>query len=185
MFYLISGGSGSGKSEFAETTIEHLQNKDKKAPLLYIATMLAFDSEAEEKIRRHRLMRKHRGFETKECYFGLKDLRIPENSMVLLDCMSNLVANEMFQKDGAKEASVEEILLGIYRIKQQSSHLVVVTNDISFDGGEYEETTQKYIENLGMINKKMAESADMVIEVVCGIPIYHKKSDTKEEWGLC
>ena len=37
------------------------------------------------------------------CYTGLKNLTIPEHSCVLLECMSNLTANEMFQETGAGE----------------------------------------------------------------------------------
>lgn len=180
MFYMISGGSGSGKSEFAETIIEKLQKESQKTPLVYIATMKALDREAEEKINRHRKMRKNKGFITKECFGDLKNLLLPANSIVLLDCMSNLVANEMFQEERVKELVFQEILSGIEKLREQSKHLVVVTNEIFSDGIEYDEITQKYIENLGIINQRMAVQADVVAEVVCGIPIYHKKAWTIE-----
>ena len=50
--------------------------------------------------QRHRKMRAGKGFETVECYTGLKNLDFPENAVVLLECMSNLAANEMFEEKG-------------------------------------------------------------------------------------
>ena len=65
--------------------------------------MYPFDEESHARIRRHRKMRAKKNFQTLECYTGLKDLKIPAGSCVLLECMSNLVANEMYQEQGAKE----------------------------------------------------------------------------------
>ena len=48
-----------------------------------------------------------------ECYTDLASVQIPKDSVVLLECMSNLVANEMFQENGAKEKTVEAVLLGV------------------------------------------------------------------------
>ena len=41
MLYLITGGSGSGKSAYAEAVVQRLGN----TPRLYIATMYPFDGE--------------------------------------------------------------------------------------------------------------------------------------------
>ena len=53
MLFLITGGSGSGKSEYAEQMVLKLQ----KTPRLYIATMYPFDGECHQRIKRHRCMR--------------------------------------------------------------------------------------------------------------------------------
>lgn len=175
MFYMISGGSGSGKSEYAENIILQLQQSAQDKTLIYIATMMAFDEEAREKIKRHRNMRKEKGFLTKECYTQLKKIDVPKDSTILLDCMSNLAANEMFQEKGAGEQTTEEIMEGIDFLLKKCANLVVVTNEIFSDGCSYDDVTKKYIEQLGKINQSMAQRADMVVEVVCGIPIYHKR----------
>ena len=64
-------------------------------------------------------MRKDKGFETVECYTDLASVQIPKDSVVLLECMSNLVANEMFQENGAKEKTVEAVLPGVKRFLQK------------------------------------------------------------------
>ena len=45
----------------------------------------------------------------RDSYTGLDKIRLPENCTVLLECMSNLVANEMFQEEGAHENTVEAV----------------------------------------------------------------------------
>lgn len=45
-------------------------------------------------------MRAGKGFETVERYTALDELVLPKGSVVLLECMTNLVANEMFREDG-------------------------------------------------------------------------------------
>lgn len=174
MFYMISGGSGSGKSEFAEGVTVTLSQEEMKERI-YIATMMAFDEEAKRKIQRHQFMRKEKNFVTIECFTGLKSVNLPEGCTVLLDCMSNLTANEMYQENGAKEDTVKEVIEGIETILRQCRNLVVVTNEVFSDGCDYDESTREYIRILGAINHEMAKRADAVVEVVCGIPIYHKK----------
>lgn len=46
-------------------------------------------------------MRKDKGFDTLECYTGLKHADVSGYHTVLLECMSNLTANEMYQEKGA------------------------------------------------------------------------------------
>lgn len=174
MFLVVCGGSGSGKSEYAEEQIMKLKAKNQEKPLLYIATMMGEDTETKQKIQRHREMRKDKGFETLECFYKLADANIPRESIVLLDCMSNLVANECFAEQGAKENTVEAILAGVKHIREQCAHLVIVTNDVFSDGCEYDTGTQKFLRDLGRVNTAIAGQADQVVEVVCKIPIVHK-----------
>ena len=88
--------------------------------------------------------------------------------------MSNLVANEMFEEAGAGEKTVEAVLEGVKKIKAQTRHLVIVTNEIFSEAASYEGDTVRYQEYLGKINQKIGEMAEEVVEVVYGIPIWHK-----------
>lgn len=95
MLILITGGSGSGKSAFAEQMV--LDQGD--ATRYYIATMRPWDKECEQRIARHRLMRADKGFETIECYQDLHLLELEPDSVILLECMSNLTAGEFYRED--------------------------------------------------------------------------------------
>ena len=72
------------------------------------------------------------------------------------------------------------ILKGVRQVKEQVKHLVVVTNEIFSDGESYSKETRAYQENLGKINQAMADMADEVVEVVAGIPVFHKRSEERK-----
>lgn len=171
MLTLVTGGSGSGKSEFAENIAVSYKSKE----LIYIATMYPYDDESYKKIERHKIMRKNKNFKTVECFTNLESLDIPPGSTVLLDCMSNLVANEMYNDNGAKELTVESIIKGIKKLKENTNNLVIVTNEVFSDGIEYDKETDRYLKNLGDINSIIGRLADEVIEVVYTIPIFKKR----------
>ena len=57
-------------------------------------------------------------------------LQTKETGSVLLECMSNLVANEMYDPSGAGENAEESILAGIHKLQKVSDDLVVVTNEV-------------------------------------------------------
>ena len=151
MLVVVTGGSGSGKSAFAEETVLSLG----EARRIYIATMQAFDEESHRRIRRHRHMRAGKGFETIERYTELDELLIPKDCVVLLEV-------------------AEKITEGVKNLLSQAKHVVIVTNEIFSDGILYEEESEQYKKELGQINQKLAELAEEVVEVVYGIPVWHK-----------
>ena len=171
MLTIVTGGSGSGKSAFAEDKVLAFG----EAQRVYIATMHPFDEESHKRIERHRKMRAGKGFETIECYTGLKDVKLPSGCVVLLECMSNLVANEMFEEQGAHEQTVKDIISGIDELVRQAAHVVIVTNEIFSDAVVFDKEMASYLEYLGKINQAVALRADEVVEVVYGIPVYQKK----------
>ncbi|MGN0181952.1 MAG: bifunctional adenosylcobinamide kinase/adenosylcobinamide-phosphate guanylyltransferase [Candidatus Ornithomonoglobus sp.] len=165
MFEFIIGGSGSGKSEYAENRARELCAEGE--PLLYIATMKRGSEAAEERIQRHRRQREGKGFLTIERPSDLLSLQVPENSTVLLECMSNILANEMFDAGGYY---VKRIILGIERLRFSCKNFVLVSDDVFSDGIEYGGETEKYKSALAELNKVYAEKADRVTEVTASIP---------------
>lgn len=102
MLTLVSGGSASGKSEFAESLVVNSGCENR----WYLATMLPYDEECHRRIARHRQMRAKKGFETLEVPYALQQLELNEpmqSGCALLECMSNLVANELFCPQGSGE----------------------------------------------------------------------------------
>lgn len=174
MIHLVYGGSGSGKSAYAEKLVMEL-NSEKK---YYLATMKVFGNEGEKRVQRHKELRAGKGFITleKETFDGtpsIKELIQQKNSTVLIECISNLVANEMFQDDGIVkyEKVVEKIRSDFEDIKNCAENFVIVSNNVFEDGIEYGEETENYMKALGDINIFFASIADKVTEVVCGIPV--------------
>lgn len=189
MLHLITGGSGSGKSAYAESQVLAAGPGRR----IYIATMIPYGEEGRQRVERHRILRREKQFETVECYTNLSGLSLKEKTdraladkgasvlpdphkedgdrIVLLECMSNLVANEVFEQDGAHESTVEAVCEGIRSLQQQVRQLFVVTNEIFSDGITYDAETMRYLSYLGAVNQRMAELADRVTEVVYGIPV--------------
>ena len=198
MVVLVTGGSGSGKSAFAEEYLMRLSTQAETK--YYIATMQPFGEESLAKIRRHQRLRAGKGFTTIEQSRDLTKaaqriakpsnqfqeeavtVNPPENSVpfirdtALLECMSNLVANEMFaeNKIRLRDEVTAQILDGIEALNSQLAHFLIVTNNVFEDGIVYDTSTMEYLRALGSINVRLAERSDAVVEVIAGIPVARK-----------
>ena len=182
MLTVIAGVSASGKSEYAERRALELSGGRK---LYYVATMQPSGEEGRQRIARHRRLRGGKGFTTIECYRDIERVldRIGADvcgeATILMECMSNLLANEMFSPaaEGSGDAA-EKILTGITYLSGRCRHLVVVTNEVCSDGIVYDRGTEVYIKLLGTINQKLTEMADEAVEVVYSVPLFLKGNHT-------
>ena len=170
MFTLVIGGAASGKSEYAENLI--LRAGPMKRT--YIATMEPFDIESCARIARHRALRAQKSFETVECYTNLERLRLSNRGAVLLECMGNLAANELYSPHGAGGNAEAAILRGIDALLLQCRELVVVSNEVFSGGYDYRGDTRPYLQVLAAVNRALAAQAGRVVEVVCGQAVYYK-----------
>ena len=167
MIALFTGGSGSGKSEMAESYACRLASNTK--PLYYFATMRVWGEEGRARVEKHRRQREGKGFATVEC-----PSRLPlgvAGGVILLECLSNRLANAMF---GDGEPDPVELILSELSALAEKNDLVVVTNEIFSDGAKYDAKTAQYIGNLGLLNQKLARRAQLFVESVYSIPVVHK-----------
>lgn len=174
MIYLIVGASGSGKSLLAETLALHLNKKT-----YYVATMKIYDEECKKRVLRHKTMREGKGFLTIEAPEKVLEtvensIRYEESNQILLECLSNLLANEMFAIDGMNYQAGEAIYQDLYKLSTKVENMIIVSNEVFSDGNVYDSSTQDYIDALGRLNTKLATIADVVIESVYSIPVCHK-----------
>lgn len=174
---VVVGGSGSGKSAYAE----ELVLREKHSKRYYLATMQVYDEEGRRKVAKHRNMRAEKGFETIECQHdllkaiqaGMSTSDEYKASTALLECISNLVANEMF-RDGEiipAQVVVEKVSKEIKALSEIFGTLIIVTNNIAEDGNRYDDTTMQYIKAIGEINQRIMELSTEAYEVVVGIPL--------------
>ncbi len=168
MFILVLGGAACGKSEYAENRCVQLAAGANK---LYIATMEPYGEDAAFRITRHRALRAEKGFDTLECYRDLAHAGVPSMGYhtILLECMSTLLANEFFSPDG-KQHYADAILQGIAQLQQGSQNLVLISNKVFSDGIAYDADTMAYLHALAQLNTTLAQAADVVVELTCGIP---------------
>ena len=92
--------------------------------------------------------------------------------------LGNLLANELFAPEGAKDAAFGSILAGIERLQDCCETLVIVTNEIFSDGLPYPPETMQYIELLGRLNAALCARAQAAYESVCGILLPVKEEET-------
>ena len=83
---LVLGGSGSGKSAYAEQLLDGYSRK------YYIATMQVFDAESEKRVAHHRQLRAGKGFVTVE-----QPRRIAQ---AVRGCSAALLMGEREKKEG-------------------------------------------------------------------------------------
>lgn len=196
---VVTGGSASGKSAFAERLAMECTDGEK----LYIATMKPLDAESRSRIVKHRAMRARKNFHTVECYgLSLWDVCLSEmkkqeqsagrkcqdsgNRMTgLFECMSNYAANCLFGErtardfaaaghDGWEKRLADLMVSELVELNRRLGTLIIVSNEIFSDGERYEESTMAYLRVLGECNQRLAEMANQVYEVVCGIPLLRK-----------
>lgn len=192
MVELVTGGSGSGKSEYAESRVMALAMACPSLKKYYLATMIPYGKEGKERIERHKNLRKGKGFITLEHPFPSGDLEIKEKGIVLVECLGNLTANEMFSsrkpegQGGGLEADsagepVEVVAKNTVSWLEEliknplTEHCILVTNNVFEDGIEYDESTRSYMKALASINIEISAVADRVTEVVCGLPLVLKE----------
>ena len=172
MMIVVTGGAASGKSKLAEEILNMMQGKR-----YYVATMhKGHDEETLKKIERHVKMREKKGFITVECEYNLSDAAVMvenvQESAVMVECMSNLLANEMYL--AGREDVINHVVEQVTRLCECCKNLIIVTNEVSLDGVKYDDSTMEYIRNLQGINGKLGDMADYVMESVFGIPVMIK-----------
>ena len=171
MKVFITGGSGAGKSAFAESTAQKLGGR-----LVYVATMPVASEEDKKKVERHHQLRAGKGFTTLERP-GMLDNLPDDGETLLIECLSTHTANLMFNPQNAPSdtATAEYWTSAIKKelspILDRKGNTIFVSLEITSDGTTYSKETENYKEVLTAINRHLVQSCDAAFEVVCGIPV--------------
>ena len=185
----ITGGARSGKSSFAETYAMKLA-KDDKRRLYYVATSKKSDDEMIDRIKRHQKDREQSEvhWETAEIplQIGKNIASFSPNSVVLLDCLTILLSNELFHNGFYDETShreaiqteiMESIMEGIDALAHQVKVLIVVSNEVVFDPvGKESALVQTYRKLLGKLHQQIVEKSTEAYMVESSIPLMMKGS---------
>lgn len=168
MITLIVGTPDSGKSKLAEQIIVDLGEEKTR---IYIATMIPFGTQGDERVKKHQKLREGKNFITIEQPHSLdkiyKTISGYNNPVCLLECITNLVGNEMHRDEMAgidSDCVSQKVVSQVLGLSKVSEELVVVTNMLE-ELPEYDSETIKYIELVNNVNEKLIKQADRVIQL--------------------
>ncbi|NLY43987.1 MAG: bifunctional adenosylcobinamide kinase/adenosylcobinamide-phosphate guanylyltransferase [Clostridiaceae bacterium] len=174
---LVTGGSRSGKSSFAE---QLLKGKD---DVLYIATSIITDDEMKERVAVHK-KRRNKHWQTFEGYKNLKSVvKESRYKHVLLECATTMMTNLMFDKyvdfdnlsiqeiKDLEEYIKEEFRTMISAVREYDKELVVVTNEVGFGLISEHRLGRIFTDISGRINQYLGKVSDEAYLLVSGLPV--------------
>ena len=161
---LITGGSRSGKSSYAEQMALALSPEP-----VYVATARIWDEEFRERVRRHQARRGPQWTNIEEeKQLSRHDLT---GSVVLVDCLTLWATNFFFDLGSDVDRALEAVKAEFDRFTAQDATFLVVTTEIGMGGTSDNEIQRKFTDLQGWMNQYVASRADEVILMVSGIPV--------------
>ncbi|MFA7404256.1 MAG: bifunctional adenosylcobinamide kinase/adenosylcobinamide-phosphate guanylyltransferase [Pelobacteraceae bacterium] len=168
----ITGGARSGKSTFAEQRAVAFG-----APLCYLATAQALDSEMDERVRRHR-DRRGADWTTIEEPIHLSQALARcdgQFGVILVDCVTLWLSNLLFKYEDAGENIEERIAGDVQRLKGtlhgMATPVILVSNEVGMGIVPDNSLARLFRDIAGTTNQSLAAAADEVQAVISGIPL--------------
>ena len=159
---LILGGAASGKSEWAENLTEKYD-----LPMTYIATGQIFDDETKKRVKVHQSRRDHR-WTTHETplkpHEVLRGLR-PE-TVALIDCATMWLNNHMMAGSDLQAAQTD-LLEGLAAC---TAPWIIVSNEVGHGIVPQNALAREFREAQGRLNIALAAQAELVVNVIAGLP---------------
>ncbi|MFZ5826340.1 MAG: bifunctional adenosylcobinamide kinase/adenosylcobinamide-phosphate guanylyltransferase [Bacillota bacterium] len=167
---LVLGGARSGKSRFAERLAA--AHKD----VIYLATGQVTDEEMAERIAHHRATRPAHWRTAEEGLHPAAALREamaagPANA-VLLDCVSFLLANHLFQGEERFEERARVALTELIDLcRRQGITLIAVSNEVGMGLVPEHTLGRLFRDAQGRLNQLLAREADAAHACIAGIAV--------------
>lgn len=158
---LIIGPNSSGKSLYAENIAAEHSNSP-----VYIATMVPYTEENHKRIEKHIKQREDKNFTVFEVPFDVCNTDVGKEDIVLLEDVSNLLANGIFTQSKTADDTLQDII----KLAEKCKMLVAVNiSGLSAEG--YNGETAQYIDGINYLNKKLSEIAAEVVKMENSIPV--------------
>jgi len=179
---LITGGTRSGKSVFAEQYAAAQSDK-----VAYIATAHVYDQEMQMRVTLHR-ERRPNSWQTFEAPYHADQILLEAAKtadVILFDCLtlytSNLLLsdNTPSNREERFQYIMKEIDKLLYSSHKSQATILFVTNEVGMGIVPENALAREYRDIAGMVNQKIAACADEVYLVICGLSIELKKIATQ------
>jgi adenosylcobinamide kinase / adenosylcobinamide-phosphate guanylyltransferase len=170
---LITGGSRSGKSKFAECQAELLGGQ-----VVYLATAEAGDSEMAERILKHQQRRPPDWVTVEAPLDVIKTLSCYQAGYtILVDCLTMYLSNLYFKYEQTSKAeALPQLIDGEMThlaevITSSAANLIIVTNEVGWGIIPDNPLARVFRDLAGLSNQQIAAVCDEVYLVVSGIPM--------------
>ncbi len=173
---LVTGGSRSGKSAFAENKAKELGGRD----VLYVATAIPVDEDMKERIRKHQA-RRDSSWGTYEGYRDLGPvIANTKKDTILLDCVTVLITNILFEEernfDEIDQREIDNLEADVMRelgniikgARDSNKTLIMVTNEVGMSLVPSYRLGRIFSDMTGKANQLLSSLSDEVYFSVCG-----------------
>ncbi|MDD3580044.1 MAG: bifunctional adenosylcobinamide kinase/adenosylcobinamide-phosphate guanylyltransferase [Desulfobacca sp.] len=168
---LITGAAKSGKSHYAQVLAEtQLQ------PWLYVATSEALDEEMTERIARHQARRGTEWTTREEPLALARTLQEADGQfgVILVDCLTVWLSNLLTRVAPDSKANQDEVARLLKVLETLSTPVILVTNEVGWGIVPDNALARKFRDQAGDLNQRLGQVADLVVLVVCGLPLILK-----------
>lgn len=165
MITLITGGQRSGKSLFAENKALSISTSP-----VYLATARIFDDDFRHRVDIHKA-RRGENWTTIEEPLLVGDILIDSGATVLLDCLTLLASNWLFECGENPDEALCRISSQLKSLFAKDADFFVVTNELGLGGVSANPLQRKFADLQGSVNQFVAALADEVYFVISGIPL--------------
>jgi adenosylcobinamide kinase/adenosylcobinamide-phosphate guanylyltransferase len=174
---LVTGGSRSGKSNYAEELAEALPG-----PRVFVATCPVIDDEMRERIRKHQEHRAKADWHTVEEPSDPAGVLLKTQGyrVFLIDCLTLWINNLMYGAEQQGLAFSEEDMVRsctdlIEACSRIDGTVILVTNEVGSGIVPENAAARLFRDLVGRCNQTIARAAHDVFLLSCGLPITLKK----------
>lgn len=187
-WFFISGGVRSGKSHFAEQQTLRLARLQHRHPY-YIASGVAFDQEMAARISKHRLDREQENWHTieKPIEFFEIESQIPSDAVVLWDCATTWLTNEMYRLDEENrpfwqnqklfQQQIEKTKKALIMLQQRNIPIIIVSNEVLDELNYASKEVEFYRQQLGQFHQWLVQKATSAVEMEYGVAHFWKGAE--------
>ena len=175
---LVTGGARSGKSSFAEKLAGVAGSR-----VAYIATAEIWDKEMAERVDLHQ-KRRPSSWKTYEAPRQAEEAiekAEPVADVILFDCLTVYSSNgllalpENLARDQRRDAVLENADKLIFAAQRFTGTVIFVTNEVGDGIVPDNPLAREFRDIAGIVNQKVAQAADEVYWIVCGLPVEIKR----------